>query len=66
VIDVSDIDADSTAPDQQTFRWVDKATLTGAAQLGFCVSGGNTMIRISTDTDAVAEVWSQLAAKTRG
>ena len=35
VIDVSDIDADSTIPGQQSFRWVGKATLTGAAQLGY-------------------------------
>ena len=52
VIDVSDIDADSTVPGQQTFRWVGKATLTGAAQLGYYVSGGNTIVRASTDAEA--------------
>ena len=60
VIDVSDIDADSTTPGQQSFRWVGKATLTGAAQLGYYVSGGNTIVRASTDADAAAEVEIQL------
>ena len=60
VIDVSNIDADSTAPSQQSFRWVGKATLTGAAQLGYYVSGGNTIIRASNDADAAAEVEIQL------
>ena len=49
---MSDIDADSTIPGQQIFRWVGKATLTGAAQLGYYVSGGNTIVRASTDADA--------------
>ena len=44
---MSDIDADSTTPGQQTLRWVGKATLTGAAQLGYYVSGGNTIVRAS-------------------
>ena len=60
VIDVSDIDADSTMPGQQSFRWVGKATLTGAAQLGYYVSGGNTIVRASTDADAAAELEIQL------
>ena len=60
VIDVSDIDADSATPGQQSFRWVGKATLTGAAQLGYYVSGGNTIVHASNDADAAAEVEIQL------
>ncbi|MFZ1428285.1 MAG: right-handed parallel beta-helix repeat-containing protein [Geminicoccaceae bacterium] len=60
VIDVSDIDADSTTPGQQTFRWVGKAVLTGAAQLGYYVSGGNTIVRASTNADAKPELEIQL------
>ena len=47
-------------PGQQSFRWVGKATLTGAAQLGYYVSGGNTIVRASTDADAAAELEIQL------
>ena len=57
---MSDIDADSTTPGQQTFRWVGKAALTGAAQLGYYISGGNTIIRASNDADAAAEFEIQL------
>ena len=60
VIDVSNIDADSTVPGQQSFRWIGKAVLTGAAQLGYYVSGGNTIVRASTDADAAAEIEIQL------
>ena len=63
VIDVSDIDADSTIPGQQSFRWVGKATLTGAAQLGYYVSGSNTIVRASTDADGKAELEIQLNGK---
>ena len=55
VIDLAGIDADATLPGDQSFRWVGKAVLTGAAQLGYYVSGGNTTIRASTDADAAAE-----------
>ena len=41
VIDLAGVDADSTVPGNQSFRWVAKANLTGAAQLGYFVSGGN-------------------------
>ena len=37
-----------------------KATLTGAAQLGYFVSGGMTIVRASTDADAAPEVEIQL------
>ena len=60
VLDLAGIDADSTVPGNQCFRWVDKATLTGAAQLGYFVSGGMTIVRASTDADAAAEVEIQL------
>ena len=60
VIDVAGIDADKTIPSNQSFRWVGKATLTGAAQLGYYVSGSNTIIRASNDADAAAEVEIQL------
>ena len=48
------------SPGHQSFRWVGKATLTGAAQLGYYVSGGNTIVRASTDADAAAELEIQL------
>ena len=60
VIDVANIDADSSLPRDQSFRWVGKAVLTGAAQLGYYVSGGNTIIRASTDADGKAEFEIQL------
>ena len=66
VIDVAGIDADKTAPGNQSFRWVGKATLTGAAQLGYYVSGGNTIIRASNDADAAAEVEIQLTGDGAG
>jgi hypothetical protein len=43
-------------PGNQSFRWVNKATLTGAAQLGYFTSGGMTTARASTDADAAPEV----------
>jgi len=60
VIDLAGIDADTTVPGNQSFRWVAAATLTGAAQLGYFVSGSNTIVRASTDADAAAEVEIQL------
>ena len=60
VIDVSDIDADSSLPRDQSFRWVGKAVLTGVAQIGYYVSGGNTIVRASTDADGKAEFEIQL------
>ena len=65
VIDLAGVDADSTVPGNQSFRWVAKANLTGAAQLGYFVSGGMTIVRASTDADAAAELEIQLTgAKT--
>ena len=60
VLDLTGIDADSSVPGNQSFRWVAKATLTGAAQLGYFVSGGMTIVRASTDADAAPEVEIQL------
>jgi len=60
VLDLAGVDADETLPGNQSFRCVDKATLTGAAQLGHYVSGGNTIVRASTDADAATELEIQL------
>ncbi len=60
IIDLAGVDADSTVPGNQSFRWVGKANLTGAAQLGYFVTGGNTIVRASTDADAAAELEIQL------
>ena len=60
VLDLTGIDADSTVPGNQSFRWVAKATLTGAAQLGYFVGGGMTIVRASTDADVAPEVEIQL------
>jgi serralysin len=65
VLDLAGIDADATVPGNQSFRWVAKAILNGAAQLGYFVSGGMTIVRASTDADAAPEVEIQLTgAKT--
>ena len=69
LIDLAGVDADSTVPGNQSFRWVGKANLTGAAQLGYFVSGGTTIVRASTDADAAAELEIQLTGTktlTRG
>ena len=50
----------ATVPGNQSFRWVAKATLTGAAQLGYFTTGGMTIVRASTDADAAPEVEIQL------
>ena len=47
-------------PATSRFRWVAKATLTGAAQLGYFTTGGMTIVRASTDADAAAELEIQL------
>ena len=59
-IDLMGIDADATMAGNQAFRWVGTAALTGAGEVGFFTSGGNTIIRMSTDTDSVAEAEIQL------
>ena len=59
-IDLSGIDANTTVAGNQAFRWVGTAALTGAGQLGYFTSGGNTIIRMSTDADATSEGEIQL------
>ena len=44
----------------QAFRWVGTSALTGAGQVGFFTSGGNTIIRGSNDADAAKEFEIQL------
>ena len=61
VIDLAGIDADAALPGNQSFRWVAKATLTGAAQLGYFTTGGMTIVRASTDATAAPEVEIQLS-----
>ena len=55
-IDLMGIDADTTIAGNQAFRWVGTAALTGAGQVGFFTSGGNTIIRGSNDADAAGRV----------
>ena len=61
VLDLSGIDADTTVPGDQAFHWVGTTTFTGTpGELGYAKSGGNTIIRASTDTDPAPEVEIQL------
>jgi hypothetical protein len=59
-IDLMGIDADTTVAGNQSFRWVGSATLTGPGEVGFYTSGGNTIVRMSTDADAASEGEIQL------
>ena len=59
-IDLMGIDADTAIAGNQAFRWVGTAALTGAGQVGFFTSGGNTIIRGSNDADAANEFEIQL------
>ena len=59
-IDLAGIDANNAVAGDQEFRWVGDAALTGAGQVGFFTSGGNTIVRGSTDADAAAEFQIQL------
>ena len=59
-IDLMGIDADTTVAGNQAFRWVGTAALTGAGQVGYFTSGGNTIIRGSNDADAASEFEIQL------
>ena len=59
-IDVMAIDADTMIAGNQAFRWVWTAPLTGTGQVGFFISGGNTIIHASNDADATAEFQIQL------
>ena len=59
-LDLMGIDADATIAGNQAFRFVGTAALTGAGQAGFFTSGGNTIVRGSTDADAASEFEIQL------
>jgi Ca2+-binding RTX toxin-like protein len=59
-LDLMGIDADTTVAGNQAFHWVGKAALTGAGEVGYFVSGGNTIIRMSTDADIASEAEIQL------
>jgi Ca2+-binding RTX toxin-like protein len=59
-IDLMGIDADASVAGNQAFRWVGKAALTGPGEVGYFTSGGNTIVRMSTDADAAAEAEIQL------
>ena len=54
------IDANTAIAGNQAFRWVGTAALTGAGQVGYFTSGGNTIIRGSNDADAASEFEIQL------
>ena len=59
-IDLMGLDADTGVAGNQAFRWVGTAALTGPGEVGFFTSGGNTIIRASTDADAATEFEIQL------
>ena len=61
-IDLAGIDADSTVAGNQAFRWVGTDALTGPGELGYVRSGGDIIVRLSTDTDAASEAAIQLTA----
>ena len=59
-IDLMGIDASSTVAGNQAFRFVGAAALSGSGEVGFFTSGGNTIIRLSTDADSTSEAEIQL------
>ena len=59
-IDLAGIDANTTLAGNQALRWVDTAALSGPGEVGYFTSGGNTIIRMSTDADAASESEIQL------
>jgi hypothetical protein len=61
-LDLTGIDADATRAGDQAFRFVGTAGLgTRPGAVGYVVSGGNTIVRASTDADSTAELEIQLA-----
>jgi Ca2+-binding RTX toxin-like protein len=61
-LDLAGIDANTTVAGDQAFRFVGTAGLgTTPGAVGYFVSGGNTVVRASTDTDSTAELEIQLA-----
>jgi Ca2+-binding RTX toxin-like protein len=60
-LDLSGVDANSTVAGDQTFRFVGTAALgTAPGAVGYFSSGGNTVVRASTDADSTAELEIQL------
>jgi Peptidase M10 serralysin C terminal/RTX calcium-binding nonapeptide repeat (4 copies) len=60
-LDLSGIDADATRAGDQAFRFVGAAGLgTTSGAVGYFSSGGNTVVRASTDADGTAELGIQL------
>jgi hypothetical protein len=60
-LDLTGIDADATVAGDQAFRFVGTAGLsTRPGAVGFFSSGGNTIVRASTDADGTAELEIQL------
>ena len=59
-IDLMGMDANTATAGNQAFRWVGTSALTGAGQLGYFTSSGNTIIRGSNDADAASEFEIQL------
>ena len=54
------IDANTAVSGNQAFRWLGATPLSGAGQVGFFTSSGNTFIRGSNDADAASEFEIQL------
>jgi Ca2+-binding RTX toxin-like protein len=59
-LDLAGIDADAGVAGDQAFRFVGTAALSGAGQVGYFTSGGDTIVRGSTDADGTAEFQVQL------
>lgn len=60
-LDLSGIDADTTVSGDQAFTFVGTGSLAGGpGRVGFTTSGGNTIVRGSTDADSAAEFEIQL------
>lgn len=59
-IDLCDVDANAGLGGNQTFVWRGTGAFTGAGQLRYIQSGGNTIIQGNTDADAAAEFEIQL------
>jgi Ca2+-binding RTX toxin-like protein len=60
-LDLAGIDANTGVAGDQAFRFVGTAGLgTTPGAVGYFVSGGNTIVRASTDTDSTAELEIQL------
>jgi Ca2+-binding RTX toxin-like protein len=60
-LDLAGVDADATVAGDQAFRFVGTAGLgTTPGAVGYFTSGGNTIVRASTDADSTAELEIQL------